>query len=80
MVVLITGSRISISSETTTTTTIFQNMLFLCDEERKRSFSSPKQIACTPEVNFINILRAAFSRVDPKSKKKTEDFTVFFPL
>jgi len=31
-------------------------------------------------VNFINILRAAFTRADPKSTKKTDDLTVFFAL
>jgi len=31
-----------------------------------------------PGVNFINILRAAFVRADPKSVKKTDNLTVFF--
>jgi len=31
-------------------------------------------------VNFINILRKAFMRTDPKSAKKTESLTVFFAL
>jgi len=31
-------------------------------------------------VNFINVLRAAFTRTDPKSVKKTDDLTVFFAL
>jgi len=33
-----------------------------------------------PGVNFTNILCAAFTRADPKSTKKTDDFTVFFVL
>jgi hypothetical protein len=31
-------------------------------------------------VNFINISRAAFTRIDPKSTKKTNNLTVFFVL
>ena len=33
-----------------------------------------------PGVNFNNILRAAFTRSDPKSAKKLLDLTVFFAL
>ena len=33
-----------------------------------------------PRVNFTNILRAAFTRVDPKSAKKMLNLTVFFAL
>ena len=29
-------------------------------------------------VNFINVLRTAFTRVDPKSAKKIDNMTVFF--
>jgi len=32
------------------------------------------------EVNFVNVLRAAFTCTDPKSPKKTDDLTVFFAL
>jgi len=31
-------------------------------------------------VNFINILRAAFARKNPKSEKKSDNLTVFFAL
>jgi hypothetical protein len=31
-------------------------------------------------INFTNILRTAFTRADPKSAKKTDDFIVFFAL
>jgi hypothetical protein len=31
-------------------------------------------------VNFINVLRAAFTLVDPESIKKIENLTVFFTL
>ena len=31
-------------------------------------------------VNFNNVLAAAFVRADPKSAKKTDNFTVFFAL
>jgi hypothetical protein len=31
-------------------------------------------------VNFINVLRAAFAPVEPKSAKKTNNLTVFFAL
>jgi len=34
----------------------------------------------TPDFNVNNILRAAFTRADPKSAKKTDDLTVFFAL
>jgi len=34
----------------------------------------------TPGVNFINVLRAAFLKSDPKSAKKTENMTVFWGL
>jgi len=34
----------------------------------------------SPRVNFINILRAAFARTDPKSTKKTYSLTIFFLL
>ncbi len=34
----------------------------------------------TPWVNFINILRKAFTSSDPKSAKKTFSLTVFFGL
>jgi len=33
-----------------------------------------------PDVNFINVLQAAFTRPDPKSAKKTDKLTVFFTL
>jgi len=33
-----------------------------------------------PEVNFINVLRAAFMSADPKRAKKIDNFTVFFAL
>jgi len=31
-----------------------------------------------PGLNFINVLRTAFTRADPKSVKDTDDLTVFF--
>jgi len=31
-------------------------------------------------INFINILRAAFTNPDPKSAKKSDDMTLFFVL
>ncbi len=34
-------------------------------------------VKSTPGVDFTNILRAAFPRVDPKSAKKTYNLTVF---
>jgi len=34
----------------------------------------------TPGVNFINVLWVAFALADPKSVKKTDNFTVFFAL
>jgi len=37
-------------------------------------------IGPTLEVDFINILRAAFERADPKSAQKTDNLTVFFAL
>ncbi len=41
-----------------------------------------KFIVCTPGLNFINILRTAFTLIDPKSviKRDTDDLTVFFTL
>ncbi len=33
-----------------------------------------------PGVNFINVLRAAFTRADPESAKKTVKLSVFFAL
>jgi len=33
-----------------------------------------------PGVNFTNVLRAAFTRADPKSAKKLLNLTVFFAL
>jgi hypothetical protein len=33
-----------------------------------------------PEVNFINLLQAAFTHADPKSAKKTVKLSVFFTL
>jgi len=35
---------------------------------------------CSPGVDFINILRTAFTLVDPKSVKKIDNLTVFFTL
>jgi len=37
-------------------------------------------VGLPPEVNFINILPAAFTSTDPKSVKKTDNLTVFFML
>jgi len=37
-------------------------------------------VGLTPEVNFTNILQAAFMRADPKSAKKLLNWTVFFAL
>jgi len=34
----------------------------------------------SPGVNFTNVLRAAFMRSDPKSAKKTDNWTVFLRL
>ncbi len=34
----------------------------------------------TPGLNFINVLRTAFTLIDPKRVKKTDDLTVFFTL
>ncbi len=34
----------------------------------------------TPEVNFINVRGATFTRADPESAKKTDVLTVFFVL
>ena len=34
----------------------------------------------TPMVNFTNVLRAAFTRADPKSTKKTVKLSSFFAL
>ncbi len=31
-----------------------------------------------PRVNFINVLRVAFTSADPKSAKKTDDLTAYF--
>ena len=33
-----------------------------------------------PGLNFINVLRTAFTLVDPKSIKKIDDLTVFYTL
>ena len=33
-----------------------------------------------PGVNFIIVLQAVFTRVDPESTKKTDDLNVFFAL
>jgi len=33
-----------------------------------------------PGVNFINVLKAAFTLADPKSTKKTDGLTVCFAL
>ena len=33
-----------------------------------------------PDVNFINVLRAAFTLADPESAKKTVKSSSFFPL
>jgi len=32
----------------------------------------------SPGVNFINVLRAAFTLVDPESAKRTDNLSVFF--
>ena len=37
-------------------------------------------VKLTPVVNFINVLRAAFTPADPKSAKKTVKLSSFFPL
>jgi len=46
--------------------------------------SSPvfEQLLCTERsgVNFINVLRAAFTLLDPKSVKMIDTLTVFFTL
>jgi len=34
----------------------------------------------TEGVNFVNILCAAFASLDPKSSKKIDNLTIFFPL
>jgi len=43
-----------------------------------RVFDSLVKNSCPPGVNFINLLRAAFVRADPKSAKKIYSLTVFF--
>ncbi len=37
-------------------------------------------VKLTPGINFINVLGAAFTHANPKSKKKAEDLTVFLAL
>ena len=48
----------------------------------KQQFVRLKEILIPslPWVNFINVLRAAFTLADPKSAKKLLDLTVFFAL
>jgi hypothetical protein len=47
--------------------------------EMKRIFSDTP--CChLPGVDFINILRTAFTHVGPKSAKKADSLTVFFAL
>jgi len=37
-------------------------------------------VKLTPEANFINVLRAAFTHADPKRAKKTDDLPIFLRL
>jgi len=39
-----------------------------------------KLMKLTPELNFINILLTAFTRIDPKRVKKTVKLSIFFML
>ena len=39
-----------------------------------------RKVHLKPGVNFINVLRAAFTLADPESTKKTVKLCSFFPL
>jgi len=45
-----------------------------------RLCNSPGYASASPGVKFINVPRAAFTLVDPKSAKKIDNLTVFYTL
>ncbi len=57
----------------------FRSWRRLCIEDSRFVEMHPTQEK-KPVVNFINILRTAFTHKDPKSAKKTVKLSVFFAL
>jgi hypothetical protein len=58
---------------------LFENPIDSQNCRRLRCYLSPHQMATTG-IDFTNILHPAFTHVDPKSIKMTDELTVFFAL